>query len=87
MKIEKFYMIHWYDAEGSTGWTDPAEIKLDNKPTVTGGFFVREDDTYLVIAATFDPDTGDINGEFRIPVKTIVKRELIWQRKRSSKKS
>lgn len=75
MKI-KLVVVEWVDARTDPGWFD-ADAPHTNPPIKTYGLLVAQDDRKVVLASTFDPETGRWSDRMEIPaamttsIKTI----------------
>lgn len=73
----KIVYVTWIDSSTDDGWQDANE--LDERPDLVHsvGFLVKETDTLLVIANSYDPATGHSNGRMSIPLVSIQKVKTI----------
>ena len=69
-------MIVWQDIRGCHGWHNDPEEMLDvvKEPMVSVGFFQAEDDNAVVLSATVDTHSGNVDDTIVIPHAVILKR-------------
>lgn len=53
------YEVHWLDAEGKAGWSDPTE-KIERVPVINIGFLISEDTEYVKLAAAYVDKQDDM---------------------------
>jgi len=69
----KFSIVHivWRDSEASNDWTPTADITNELDTTHTVGILLRETETFLLVALSYDPSTESVNGFKKIPLSAI----------------
>jgi hypothetical protein len=79
MKEPPLLRVEWVDAEMWSGWQDAEDIQAGLEPIVTYGFRVKEEDGYLYLAHSHNPNPGrwEWAGLVGIPVRAIVKKRRI----------
>ncbi|KKN34497.1 hypothetical protein LCGC14_0792920 [marine sediment metagenome] len=80
MREPPLLRVEWVDSVfAKNEWADAKDLTADTKSIVTVGFRVKEEDGYLFLASTFNPD--DTHKDFalilEIPVRAIVKKKRI----------
>lgn len=71
--------VEWVDSCSNTGrvWKSRENTKRDVAKCVTLGFIVEENDRFITIASSTDPDHEDYAGEMTIPKAAITKRRRV----------
>ncbi len=75
MKEPPLLRVEWVDSDMWSGWHDD-DTKIWPEPIVTVGFRVKEEDGYLYLAHSRNPNPERCEwaGLIAIPVRAIVKR-------------
>ena len=76
MKLQ-FLEVTWSDSETDSGWDMMDKVKQPTKFPKSYGFFIKETDTYLTIAADYDEETKHFNRFMHIPIVNIQKKRKI----------
>lgn len=76
MKLD-FLEVTWRDAEVDNGWSQAEDIKAPTELTKSYGFFIKETQQYLTIAADYDKATKHFNRFMSIPLNMVVKKRKI----------
>jgi len=69
--------VMWRDSESSNEWTPLNEVTPELDLTHTVGFLVKEEESFLLLALSYDPGTESINGYKKIPRSAIEKTRKI----------
>lgn len=76
-------LVHWIDAETSaTGWQGRKEVAaMTPGLAYTAGFLLREDETAVVVALSYDHVNDHANGAITIPRKWVkgIRRLGAWR--------
>ena len=65
--------IIWLDSEAKNDWTPIDEVGDELDQTHSVGLLVKEAESFLLLALSFDPDTESINCFKKIPRSAILK--------------
>lgn len=68
----KVVHVEWLDSTAHADWDEVEEV-LPLTLTHSAGFLIKKTKNSLVLALSFDPDTGAINAYKQIPLKAIRK--------------
>ena len=79
MKRCSLYEIEWVDTIGYHGWYDPKDIKdiVDGYIIKTIGYQVGRTKDFLVVAGSYEFQSGNFGNLTYIPIKTIRKSRRI----------
>ena len=61
--------VTWLDAVSASGWRNEPSPPSAN---YTLGYLVHEDDDFVEVACTYDPESGYWNGSISIPKENII---------------
>ena len=61
--------VTWLDAVSASGWRNESSPPSAN---YTLGYLVHEDDDFVEVACTYDPESGYWNGSISIPKENII---------------
>ena len=75
--ITPFFEVIWSDSETESGWNNITDAKAPTKMCRSYGFFIKQNDAYLTIAADHDPETNHFNRFLHIPLVNIKKKRRI----------
>ena len=81
MKAYKYDLIEvlWADAATESGWEADEDLQDGDEIAVTVGFEVKDTQTHLFVASTYDPNHS--NARIKIPKGMIRKRTVLKKRK------
>ena len=81
MKAYKYDLIEvlWADAATESGWEADDDLQDGDEIAVTVGFEVKDTQTHLFVASTYDPNHS--NARIKIPKGMIRKRTVLKKRK------
>ncbi len=80
MREPPLLRVEWVDSVfAKNEWVDAKDLKADDTSIVTVGFRVKEEDGYLFLASTWNPDLThkDFASIIEIPLRAIVKKRRI----------
>ncbi len=71
--------VEWVDSDLWSGWQDAEDIQAALKSIISVGFRVKEEDGFLYIANSWNPNPRrlDFAGVTAIPIRAIVKKRRI----------
>lgn len=72
-----FMEIHWSDSETANGWERADKVKQPTTLCKSRGYFVKESNDYLTIAADHDEENEMFNRFIHIPIVNIKKRKRL----------
>jgi hypothetical protein len=70
MKLSVVHIV-WLDSEASNEWTPVGDVTGVLDTTHSVGLLIREDESFLLVALSYDPSTESINGYKKIPRTAI----------------
>lgn len=73
----KVVHLIWRDSESSNEWTPVEDIGEELELTHSVGLLIKETETYLLLALSFDPETESINNHKKIPRVAIEKMRTL----------
>lgn len=74
----KIILVEWVDSGSSDRWSSLDEIELKKRNLcISCGFLIKEDNEWLVLALSYDPDSGDYQCWLEIPKVAIKKKRHI----------
>jgi hypothetical protein len=65
--------VTWLDSEGVNEWTPVGDITDELEETHSVGLLIRETETFLLLALSFDPATDSVHNFKKIPISAVVK--------------
>ncbi len=79
MKEPVLLRVEWVDSDLWSGWQDAEDIQAALEPIITVGFKAKEEDGFLYIANSWNPNPRRLMwaGITAIPVRAIVKKRRI----------
>lgn len=82
MKAYRYDLVEilWADAATEMGWEEDAGLEDGDEIATTVGFHVKDTDTHIWIASTYDPN--HTNARIKIP-KGMVRKQTILKKKKA----
>ena len=80
MREPPLLRVEWVDSSLlNPGWQEAAEMTGANVPNITVGFRVKEQDGFLNLAASFQPEDTHkpFSQPIAIPIRSIVKKRRV----------
>lgn len=77
MNYLKVVYVEWIDSQTDSGWDSETMDELGT--TISIGICIRETNDSLLLANSYDPETGDNNGRIYIPLCCIKKVRTLCQ--------
>lgn len=69
---KEIVLIEWVDAESDVGWETPSPDDADELPICESiGWIIKEEATFLIIAADHDDTNGHYNRRIKIPLGMV----------------
>jgi hypothetical protein len=77
MSYIRVIYVEWLDSQTEVGWSEGEVEELSL--TISVGIFIKETKDAIVIANSYDPETGENNGRIYIPLSAIKKIRTLCQ--------
>lgn len=73
MKPDKIVLVEWIDSFGSHAWI-PRIDAMETKPSkcYSVGYLLKEDENYIVLSQSYDPQVENVGNVLSIPVKVVI---------------